>query len=79
MDYEKLIVRRTLELAGENTGAQLQFLLQRLEAHPDALDAIMLAVEDMARWNEQQADALRAEKARREARDRLGEIVNTEK
>lgn len=77
MDWQKQIVRRTVEGAGDNPGAQLQFLLQRLEAYPEALPAIANAIYDMGRWSEKQAEALRAELARREARDRLTEITNT--
>ena len=79
MDWEKQVVRKTLEGAAEHTGVQLEFLLQRLEAHPEALPAIADAVLDMARWSEDQGNALRAELARREARDRLAEIVNPKK
>lgn len=79
MNWQKKIVRRTLEGAGDNPGVQLQFLLQRLEAHPEALPAIADAIYDMGRWSEKQAEALRAELARREARDRLAEITTREK
>lgn len=79
MDYQKQIIRRTMDGAADNPGAQLHFLLQRLEACPEALPAIADAIEDMGRLKEQQADALRVELARREARDRLIEIVNTGK
>jgi hypothetical protein len=65
MDWQKMIVRRTLEGAGDQTGAQLQFLLQRLEACPEALPAIAAAVADMAEFQDQQANALRAELHRR--------------
>jgi len=76
MDWEKLMVRRTLELAGEHSGVQLQFLLQRLEAYPDAWGAITDAVQDMAQWSQAQSEAIRAEQARREAQKRLAEILN---
>jgi|GEM_PF-2059379 len=79
MDWQKQITRRVMEGAGEHTGVQLEFLLQRLETCPEALPAIADAMEDMGRWSDQQAAALRAEMARREARDRLAEIVNQEK
>lgn len=79
MDWQKKITRRVMEGAGEHTGVQLEFLLQRLETCPEALPAIADAMEDMGRWSDQQAAALRAEMARREARDRLAEIVNQEK
>ena len=65
MDWQKQVVRATLEGAGEHKGVQLQFLLQRLEACPEALPAIADAIEDMGRWSEQQAEALRAEIRRR--------------
>jgi hypothetical protein len=64
-----------MEGAGEHMGVQLEFLLRRLEVCPEALPAIASAMEDMGQWQEQQANALRAELARREARDRLAEIV----
>jgi hypothetical protein len=79
MDWQKEMVRRTLEGAGDQTGVQLQFLLQRLEAYPDALPAIADAIEDMAAFQAQQAQALRAEQARREASDQLTEITTPKK
>ena len=65
MDWQKQIVRRTLEGAGDQTGAQLQFLLQRLEAHPEALPAIADAIRDMGEYLERQADELKAKGRRR--------------
>ena len=65
MDWDKMIVRRTLEGAGDQTGAQLQFLLQRLEAHPEALPAIADAIRDMGEYLERQADELKAKGRRR--------------
>lgn len=50
MDWGKQIVRRTIEGAGEYPAVQLQFLLQRLEQHPDALPAIADAIRDMGEW-----------------------------
>ena len=79
MDWQEQIVRRVMEGAGEHPGVQLQFLLQRLEACPEALPAIVNAIEDMADFQEQQAKTLRAEHARREARDRLAEITDPQK
>ena len=79
MNWQKQITRRVMEGAGEHMGVQLEFLLQRLEACPESLPAIADAMQDMAQWHEQQASALRAEAARREARDKLAEIVNTQK
>ena len=79
MDWQKRIVRAMMEGAGGHTGVQLEFLLQRLEACPEALPAIADAMEDMGHWQEQQANALRAEMARREARDKLAKIVNPKK
>lgn len=63
--WQKQVVHRTLELAGDHPDVQLQFLLQRLEAYPDALDAIIASLDDMAEWAEAQADALEAEGRRR--------------
>ena len=65
MDWQKQVTRRVMEGAGEYTGVQLEFLLHRLEACPEALPAIADAIEDMGRWSEQQAEALRAEISRR--------------
>lgn len=65
MDWQKDVIRRMMEGAGDQTGAQLCFLLHRLEAYPDALPAIADAIEDMAAFHEQQAEALRAEIQRR--------------
>jgi ABC-type nitrate/sulfonate/bicarbonate transport system substrate-binding protein len=76
MDWQKHITRRVMEGAGEHMGVQLEFLLQRLEAYPEALPAIAEAVQDMAQWSQEQADAIHAELARREAQKRLAEIVN---
>lgn len=60
MDWEKQVTRRVMECAGEHSSAQLQFLLQRLEAHPEALPTIALAMEDMGRWYQAQAAGLDA-------------------
>ena len=76
MDWDKMIVRRTMEGAGDQTGAQLQFLLQRLEAHPEALPAIADAIRDMGEYLERQADELEAEGRRR---DGGAEIVTLQK
>lgn len=65
MDWEKQIVRRTLEGAGEYPGVQLQFLLQRLEHYPEAVTAIADAIRDMGEWYQQHADELEAEARRR--------------
>lgn len=65
MDWEKQIVRRTMEGAGDYPGVQLQFLLQRLEAHPDCVPAIADAIEDMATWFQVQTSELDAEARRR--------------
>jgi ABC-type nitrate/sulfonate/bicarbonate transport system substrate-binding protein len=65
MDWEKQIVRRTLEGAGDYPGVQLEFLLRRLEAHPDALPAVADAIRDMGEWFMAQAAALEAEGRRR--------------
>lgn len=61
MDWDKVIVRRTMELATDNEGALLQFILQRLEAYPDALPAIADAVDDLSALIEHHANALQAE------------------
>ncbi len=61
MDWQKQIVRRTMEGAGEYPGVQLQFLLQRLESCPEAVTAIADAIRDMGEWYRQHANALDAE------------------
>jgi len=66
MNWQKDIVRRTLEGAGESPGVQLQFLLMRLEGHPEALPAIAAAIRDMAAWFSRHADELEAEGRRRD-------------
>ena len=76
MDWQKLIVRRTLEGAGQYPGVQLQFLLQRLEAHPEAVPAIADAIQDMGEWYMAHAAALDAEARRRAGR---AEIVPLKK
>lgn len=73
MDWQKQVVRATLEGAGEHKGVQLQFLLQRLEACPEALPAIAAAIRDMGHWLELQADELEREGIRRAGG---AEIVN---
>jgi hypothetical protein len=60
MDWNKDVVRRTMEGAGEFPGVQLQLLLSRLEQYPDALPAIADAVRDMGRWWQSQAAGLDA-------------------
>lgn len=65
LDWQKQVVRQTLEGAGEYPGIQLQFLLQRLEAHPEALPAIADAIRDMGEWYIQHAGELEAEARRR--------------
>ena len=65
LDWQKQVVRQTLEGAGDYPGIQLQFLLQRLEAHPEALPAIADAIRDMGEWYIQHARELDAEASRR--------------
>lgn len=65
MDWEKQVVRATLEGAGEYTGVQLQLLLHRLEACPQSLPAIAAAIRDMGHWLELHADELEREGIRR--------------
>ena len=60
MDWQKDVVRRTLEGAGAHPGVQLEFLLRRLEAHPEALPAIADAIRDMGQWWAAQAAGLDA-------------------
>lgn len=65
LDWQTDVVRGTMEGAGQFPGVQLQLLLTRLEAHPDALPAIAAAIRDMGEWYAGHADALRDEHARR--------------
>jgi len=65
MDWQKQVVRATIEGAGDYPGVQLQFLLQRLEHCPDALPVIADAIHDMGEWFEQQARELESEGRRR--------------
>ena len=65
MDWEKQVVRRTMQGAGEYPGVQLQILLRRLEAYPEALPAIVDAIRDMGEWYLRHADELDAEYRRR--------------
>ncbi|MDO6584817.1 hypothetical protein Q4543_04730 [Salipiger sp. 1_MG-2023] len=64
-NWNKQIVRRTMEGAGQYPGVQLHFLLMRLEQHPEAMPAIIEAVQDMGKWYLAQADELEAEGRRR--------------
>ncbi len=75
MNWEKDVMRRTMEGAGEYPGVQLQFLLQRLEYCPEAVTAIADAVEDMGNWYLEHADALDAVSASRQASAKLAEIA----
>jgi len=61
MNWQKDVVRRTLEGAGDYPGVQLQFLLMRLEDHPEALPAIVDAIRDMAQWFSRHAAELETE------------------
>ena len=65
MDWQKTVVRKTLEGAGEYPSVQLQFLLQRLETCPEALPAIAGAIRDVGEWYLQHAKELQAEGRRR--------------
>lgn len=61
MVWPKQIVRRTMVGAGDYPSVQFQFLLQRLEACPNAVPAIANAIAGMGAWFASQADALEAE------------------
>ncbi|NCQ23687.1 MAG: hypothetical protein COW54_05945 [Rhodobacteraceae bacterium CG17_big_fil_post_rev_8_21_14_2_50_63_15] len=60
MDWQKDVIRRVMEGAGEHPAVQLHFLLKRLEQHPDAASAIADAMQDMANWYQSQAAGLHA-------------------
>lgn len=79
MNWEKDVIRRTMEGAGDYPGIQLHFLLQRLEAHPEAVSAIADAIRDMGEWYQQHAAALEAEGRRRAGGADVTEIGNSEK
>jgi ABC-type nitrate/sulfonate/bicarbonate transport system substrate-binding protein len=76
MNWEEDVVRRTIEGAGDYPRVQLEFLLNRLEAHPDALPAIVAAIRDMGRWLATHADALEDEGRRR---DGGAEVISLQK
>jgi hypothetical protein len=61
MNWEKDVVQRTIEGAGDYPRVQLAFLLRRLEALPGSLPIIADAIRDLGRWLDAQADALEAE------------------
>lgn len=71
MNWDKEIVRRTMEGAGQYPGVQLQLLLRRLEQYPDSVPAIADAIRDMGNWYMQHADALDGERLHRQS----GEVV----
>jgi len=79
MTWQKDVVRRTLEGAGEYPGVQLQFLLQRLEEHPEALPAIADAIRDMAQWYLQHAAELETEGIRRKGGAKIVHIGTSQK
>ena len=65
LDWQKDVVRRTIEGAGDYPGVQLEFLLRRLEQHPETLPAIADAIRDMGHWLMGHAEELRRESLRR--------------
>lgn len=79
MNWERDIVRRTLEGAGDYPEVQLEFLLMRLESFPDALPAIADAISAMGSWYEKNAEGIKLEHASQQARAKLAEIVNLQK
>lgn len=78
MDWQEMVVRRTLEGAGEHADVQLHFLLLRLERHPETIAAIADAIDDMGGWLRRQAEALEREGTGRSAEGagRSAEVVN---
>ncbi len=79
MDWQKQVVRRTLEGAGPCANVQLELLLRRLEHCPGALPFISDAIADMGQWFWDQAKELEDEGVSREAKAKLAEIVKTKK
>jgi ABC-type nitrate/sulfonate/bicarbonate transport system substrate-binding protein len=79
IDWQKDVVRRTLEGAGDYPGVQLQFLLQRLEEHPEAVSAIADAIRDMGHWFLAHAAALDAEGRRRNGGAEIVDFATAQK
>ena len=44
-----------MDSAGDYPSVQLQFLMQRLEAHPEVKPAIKSAIQDMGNWARENA------------------------
>lgn len=63
--WAEVVVDASLAQVAGNEQAYLFFLLQRLEAYPEALPAIADAFRDLADANLREADALEAELRRR--------------
>ncbi|NHQ75186.1 hypothetical protein HAT86_12040 [Roseovarius gahaiensis] len=76
MNWEKDVIRRTMEAVGEDTGAALDMLLRRLDGVPGATDAIADVVQAMAERHAAHAGELRAEIRRRNGG---AEIIELEK
>ena len=60
LDWQKDVVCRTVECAGDYPGVMLQLLLRRLEQHPETIPAIADALEDMGAWCSAEAAGLNA-------------------
>lgn len=78
MNWQKDIVRRTMEGAGDYPGVQLQFLLQRLEECPGAVPHIADAIRDMGEWYLRHADELECEVRRRNGGPEVVSLPNPE-
>jgi hypothetical protein len=61
VNWEKDVVQRTIEGAGDYPRVQLAFLLRRLEALPGSLPIIAASLRDMGQWFARHADELEAE------------------
>ena len=55
------VVARVMASGEKHPEVQLYFLMQRLEAHPEAIGAIADAVRDTGLWYQRQADMLERE------------------
>ena len=60
LNWEDDIVARMLRTSEGYESVQLQFLLRRLEQHPETLPAIVDALEDMGAWCSAEAAGLNA-------------------
>jgi hypothetical protein len=77
MNWDKEIVQRKMQGAGDYPGVQLQFLLTHLDQKTESVRTIADAIRDMGGWYLKHAEALCGEVAHRDAKAKLSAIVNT--